>query len=251
MGLLWINGKGGGLMNGWNSMDKEKKALYDERAFLRFNGLMMLTAAAVWAVSAFIIYLGHFWGMTISVLAVIPIAAGNIYSLRSNRFRKKDADGKVLKPDPITTDPKKARERKAKVIMGVFFGVVVTGLVAWLLISGSGPIFVDVASDSLTIRGQYGTTINFSDISDIELVESSMTAIGVGRRTNGMATPSVLRGHFSRGDVRMLLFIQQQQEGPTIRISRINAGPVYISTSDAAETRAIHNNIMQAWSQQP
>ena len=129
---------------------------------------------------------------------------------------------------------------------GLLFGVILTvatlGVVGWLMWEGTREIVVEIREDSLHIRSIYGTTINFDDILDIEILEQSMAAIGAGRRRAGHSTNNNWRGNFSEG----LLLVQRPNEGPTIRINRRGDNPVFISKNDAAATRALYQEIADA-----
>ena len=237
IGLLLFFGKGGGLLAGYNTMDPAKKALIDEKALLRFNGKMMLILAAIIALSALLNQLGQTWAWMLFIPACFAIAVASIWSMRAKRFRKKDEDGKLIEAAKPTE--KQAKERKVKVIAGVILAVVITIPVLWLVMEGSRDVRVEIGSDSLTIRGFYGETIDFSNIDSVELLEESMHQIGSGGRRAGHGTTNNLRGRFGAGQ----LHIQNPNEGSTIRINRINDTAVFISLSTAQETEALYNAI--------
>jgi len=240
LGLLLFFGKGGGLLAGYNTMDPAKKALIDEKAFLRFNGKVMLILAAIIAVSALLNHLGQTWAWMLFIPGVFAIAIANIWSMRTKRFRLRDEDGNLIEASKPTE--KQARERKIKLIAGIILAVLITIPVLWLVMEGSRDIRVDVGNTSLTIRGFYGETIDFDQISSVELLEEAMANLNPGGRRAGHGTTNNWRGSFGAGQ----LHIQYPQEGPTIRINRINGTAVFISLAEASQTRGLYNEIQNA-----
>ncbi|MCL2753467.1 MAG: DUF3784 domain-containing protein [Defluviitaleaceae bacterium] len=240
IGLLWFFGKGANMMNSYNVMDPARKALIDEKAFLRFNGKVTLIVALVIGVCAALYHFGHTWAMTVVFAAVLVMVAVNLVSMRSKRFRKKDESGELIEAAKPTE--KQARERKMKIIFSVVATVVITIPVLWLVFQGGRDIRVDFQEDAIVIRGLYGETIEHSQISSVELLSESMTEIGTGGRRMGHGTTNNLRGRFGAGQ----LHIQYPQEGPTIRINRINGTAVFISLPTPEQTIELYNDIIDA-----
>jgi len=237
LGGLWFFGKGGGLMNGYNSMDRERKARIDEKAFLRFNGIVALIVAGIVAICALLNHIGQTWAFTVAIVSVLVMVGINVLTMRSKRFIKKDAPEVVDKDDP-----KKKRERKAKLILSAVVIFVVGISIGWLMLEGVRPINASVSGDELRIRGFYGMTIELSDIVEIELDERAITAIGTGGRRAGHGTNNNLRGRFGAGQ----MLIQNPEEGPTIRIDRRNDTAVFISHQNPTDTRALYQQIRSA-----
>jgi len=237
IGALWFFGKGGGLMNGYNNMDKERKARYDEKALLRFNGAVMLIVAAVVAVCALLNHMGMSWAFTVGIVSVLVMAAVNVFSLRSKRFIKKDAPEELDK-----NDPKVVRARKAKLIVSIA-AVLVLGLpLGWIMLEGTRPINATVTDSELRVRGLYGLTIGFDEIHTLYLDERAVEEIGTGRRRMGHGTQNNLRGSFANGQ----MLIQNPSEGPTIHIVRIGDVDVFISMRYADETRDLYQQLRDA-----
>ena len=87
----------------------------------------------------------------------------------------------------------------------------------------------------------YGLEVDLANIRDITLLELSMREIGPGRRTNGYATGSTLRGHFTSG----LLFVRPDSS-PTIRIERERGPNIYISLRGSEATRILYSELSAA-----
>ncbi|MCL2169037.1 MAG: DUF3784 domain-containing protein [Defluviitaleaceae bacterium] len=236
MGGLWFIGRGAWLMNGYNSMDKEKKERIDEKKFLRFNGQVTLVAALMTGVFALLNHFGVTWAFGFGMSGVIVMAGVNIYSMRSKRFLKSDA------PELAPDSPKKAKERKAKLVMAVIATVVLAIPLGWIMIEGTRPIRATVTASELQIRGFYGRTVALDDILEVHLYEQSMLDIGTGGRRAGHSSPNNLRGSFRAGH----LIVQGPDEGPTIRIERRGDTTIFISKANASDTRSLYNQLINA-----
>jgi hypothetical protein len=239
-GFLWTAGKGGFLMRGWNTKSKEDKERYDERAFLRFNGRLVLAASILGTLAAILVLLGHTWAFSIGlVVLIVPIVAGNFYSLRSKRFLKSDAPEVAVDLD----DPKKVRERKTRTIVSIVGIAVIAIPMAWIIFEGMRPIDAGIDGDNFRVRGIYGLTVALDDILEVELDERSMAEIGSGGRRVGHGTATSWRGRFGAGH----LLIQNPDEGPTIRIERRGESTIFISLADPALTEDLYYDIIGAW----
>ena len=90
--VVWICGKGGSLLNGYNIMSRKKKATYNEKAMLRFIGIATL-------IFAFFMALGHIsmvfeisW-LAYSFIVALAILFGAVnYAFFGKRFRKQADD---------------------------------------------------------------------------------------------------------------------------------------------------------------
>ena len=91
--------------------------------------------------------------------------------------------------------------------------------------------------DKNSISAMYGLSVDFSDISDITLLEQSMREIGEGVRTNGF-NGGAWRGHFTAG----LLFVVPDSS-PTIRIERYTASTIFISFRDSVQTPMLYDRL--------
>ena len=92
MGVLFIKGKGGNLLAGYNTMSEEEKEKYDKPALLKAAGKLMILCALLMLVIPVGIQLGYeveaaLWGS--GAITVIVIGAV-IYMNTGGRFKKKD-----------------------------------------------------------------------------------------------------------------------------------------------------------------
>ena len=229
MAAFLLNGKGAFLIAGYNTMGKAAQEQYDKEALCRFTGWLLI---AVCFAMALILTGGHFgilWLMYAGICLILLLAFGSIiYTNTGKRFLKKDADlGEVSAG--IT-----------KSIKWIIIILVVTIIgVGVLFYQGEREPTVNIFDDNIQIRAMYGLSVDFSEISNVSLLEQSMREIGVGRRTNGYSTGNTLKGHFTSG----LLFVQAN-ESPTIRIERNSGSNIYISFRDGEQTEMLYNELM-------
>ncbi|MCL2236238.1 MAG: DUF3784 domain-containing protein [Defluviitaleaceae bacterium] len=234
IGIIWLKGGGIKMMSLWNLMSEKKRDKIDQKAFLRFNGMIMITIAFVCAISAVFTSFAFNWGYLPGFLAIILGGLLAVWSSYAKAFRKKDSDEK-----PLEDDPKK--RKKSLVLLGIF--VLITMLpMGWLFFEGTRPINSSFSTDSVTFSGFYGITVPFDEIAAIYLLEQSMEEIGSGNRRMAHATPGNLRGRFANGH----LLVQNPDIGPTIRISRHTAGPMFISLSTPEATLELFEELYNA-----
>ncbi|MCL2854402.1 MAG: DUF3784 domain-containing protein [Defluviitaleaceae bacterium] len=227
IGVIWM--RGGGIKIMW--MSEERQAKIDQKTYLHFNGMVILVTAGICAISALFTHFGFSWGYLPGFFALLVFVGATVWSSISKSFRIKDEDGKALTDKP-------AKRKKALILIGIF--VLVTMLPAgWLFFEGTRPIRANFSDNSLSFAGLYGITVQFSEIAEVHLYQYSMEDIGTGIRRMGHGTPNNLRGRFAAGH----LIVQSPDQGPTIRISRRTAGPLYISLSTPEATQNLYENI--------
>ena len=105
---------------------------------------------------------------------------------------------------------------------------------------------VYVYENYIQIKGAYGISADFSEISDVILIEKSMDEIGNPTRINGALTRDILKGRFRcelQGDI--LLFVRRQSE-PTIHIIRENERDIFLSFADPEKTNKLYFELQRA-----
>ena len=237
MAIFLLKGKGAFLVAGYNTMSRAEKARYDEKAMCRFVGWLLIVISFCILLFPVGIYLEVMW---IAFFAIAVIIFGSIgaviYINTGNRFQKK-ASSKTSYAK--TADAQKSKVGRAVIIVTVVVSAVVLIAVGVMLYQGAKDPKVHI-SDNLIIEAMYGVSVEFSDITDITLIKTSMADIGFGKRTNGYGgIGKTLKGHFlaANGD-ETLLFVQSQSS-PTIRIERNGGKDIYISFRDGGETERL------------
>ncbi|MCL2873367.1 MAG: DUF3784 domain-containing protein [Defluviitaleaceae bacterium] len=232
MSLLLLSGRGAFLISGYNMMSKEAKANINEKKLCRDVGKMLLVVT----LSMVLLFIGiHFkidWLTLVgTALTIIVPLVGVVFFNKSRRYLKEGAEN---------TAPGFRKFTKLTLAITV---IVLIG-VGVLMVSGFRGPTVNVSQSSIQITGIYGLTVEFSEISSITLIDSSMRNIGPGRRTNGFAgLGDALKGNFrSDANGEKLLFVRASSY-PTIHIERANARDIFISFSDNNKTLRLYNEI--------
>lgn len=136
--------------------------------------------------------------------------------------------------------------------------MIISITVTVLVFAGIGILFylgvqdpsVSVSEDVIKIKSMYGLDINFSEITEISLIEENMENIGPGRRVNGFGgVGQSLKGHFSSKERGAYLLFVQYESSPTIWIERSSKEDIYISFKNSGETRSVYNELAAAFSE--
>ena len=239
--LFLLNGKGAFLIAGYNTLSKEEKAKYDEKALCRFTGRLLLIVSFC----ALLIPTSSYFEMEglafcgVAATSIISIGAC-VYANTGNRFRSN-----VISEVPVA---KTKTYSVSKADKFAAYGLVIFCLAMPLIfivgnVVGNKDPVVNILENRVQIKGIYGLNIDFTDITDVSLVEKSMWDIGFGRRTNGYyAGGQALKGYFEQNN---LLFVQSKTS-PTIRIKRSKSEDVYISFLNSEATRILYNELAVA-----
>jgi len=131
-------------------------------------------------------------------------------------------------------------------IIGIIITVIVLIAVSAVLIYGAKEPMVTVFDNSVQIKAMYGLTIDFSDITDISLIEKSMSDMDVGTRVNGADVFGTLQGHFKSDTLGETLLFVRLNSSPTLRIERDNGKDIYLSFSSGEKTIMLFNELNTA-----
>ncbi|MDR0797193.1 MAG: hypothetical protein LBE70_00520 [Nitrososphaerota archaeon] len=136
------------------------------------------------------------------------------------------------------------------IILSVAISVIVLIAIVCLLVYGENAPDVVVRDNNVQVKCMYGLTIDFFDITQISLIDESMSDIGVGRRVNGYGGfGGTLKGHFKSDDLGETLLFVDSNSAPTIRIERNNEKDIYISFNNSEETVLLFNKLTTAATQ--
>ena len=243
LAIFLLNGKGTSLVAGYNTMSRAEQARYDEKALCRFVGRLLL----VISVCVMLFPIGiHFEAMWITWIGIVVLVLGTvgavIYMNTGDRFRKNTGTEVMGAIEKTTSKTAKI----AGISVGAISVIILIAVGIMIYHGGKDPV-VRILDNQVKIEAMYGLGIDFSEITDVTLIEMSMENIGIGKRTNGYGGISgILKGHFkSDVDGDILLFVDSHSS-PTIRIERTDDKPVYISLRDGADTEKLYNTIMMA-----
>jgi len=231
MAIFLLNGKGAFLIAGYNTMNKDKQETYDEKALCRFVGMLLLVIIFCILLIPAAIYFEMAWlsysGIAIMLLAIVGAV---IYMNTGNRFR--------VNTRSESSTPKTYIVVVAAITIVIFLAVGV------MLFQGESDTVVNIHNDRVEVKGMYGLSIDYADITEISLIEKSMREIGTGSRTNGFGGfGDALKGHFRSGRSEILLFVRSTSS-PTIKIECDGQNDVYISFRDGNKTEQVYREMI-------
>ena len=258
LAIFLLNGKGGFLIAGFNTMSKEDQEKYDEKALCHFVGWLLIVVLFCVLLIPIGIQFDSVW-LTYGGIALtfVIILGAVIFVNTGNRFHKNDNSDwyTVSKNDhsDLSTENKgkksKATATIAVIIASSIFSVIIVIAVGIMLFSGAKEPVVNVSDQGIQIKSMYGLSVNFSDISDISLIEKSMGEIGVGRWTNGYGgIGDTLKGNFESDNLGETLLFVQSKSTPTIRIECDARKDIYISFRDSEATRSLYDVMIREFS---
>jgi hypothetical protein len=221
-------------MHFWSGSTVMPEEIVDIHSYNRANGLMWAIYTACMVVTGILslynIIIGAILLGIISVpgIGVLIIAYNRIY----NKYRSSSVTNKSN--DSIAKTP--------KVVIVAIASITVVILIALgaLFFYGEKDPDVSILDDHIQIKAMYGLNIGFSEITDISLIEKSMSEIGIGARTNGYGgIGESLKGNFKSDTLGEILLFVQSKSSPTIKIERTNEKDIYISFRSVETTEQL------------
>jgi len=136
--------------------------------------------------------------------------------------------------------------RRGPTKIGIIIAVIALIAVSFVIIYSMKEPEVVVFDNRVQIKAMYGLTINFSDITDVSLLESSISKVDAGSRMNGADTFGTLQGHFKSDTLGETLLFVHLNASPTIRIERNNDKDIYLNFSSSEKTNILFNELNTA-----
>ncbi len=228
-------------MHFWSGSTVKSEEITNIPLYNRANGIMW-SVYGVWiAVAGVLALLNIVIGAILLVVICIPgifvlVAAYNrIY----NKYRSTSAVKSI--------DGLPSKTPKGIIVVLSLIIVITFTAVAALFIYGEKDPLVDIFDDYIQIKTMFGLNIDFFEITDIYLIEKSMSELGIGMRTNGYGGfGNTLKGNFKSAFLGDTLLFVQSKSSPTIRIERKNKKDVYISLRSNENTERLYNNLIAA-----
>ena len=241
--IFLLCGRGASLIAGYNTMNKEKKAFFDEKALCRATGAILLAVAMCFALIPIGIYLEVSWITWFAAVLTVALPVGfAVYANTGKRFLK---DKSAATPVILARN---TRAAKVGIIITVVISAMVLIAVGVLLSSGASDPSIRVVDDGVQIKSLYGRTVELTKIANIFLFEKSMDEIGPGRRTNGFGGfGHALKGHFRSENLGDIMLYVQSKSSPTIWINCEGERDVYISLRDSEQTRTLYSELIAAY----
>ena len=130
--------------------------------------------------------------------------------------------------------------------IGTIITVVAIIVVSVVTLYGMKEPDVVVFDNRVQIKAMYGLTIDFSDITNISLIENTISKTDVGSRMNGADTFGALQGHFKSNTLGETLLFIRLNSSPTLRIERDNGKDIYLNFSNSEKTIKLFNELSAA-----
>jgi hypothetical protein len=130
--------------------------------------------------------------------------------------------------------------------IGIIITVIALIVVSAVTIYGMKEPEVAVFGNRVQIKAMYGLTIDFSDITNISLIERSISKMDAGSRLNGADTFGTLQGHFKSNTLGETLLFIRLNSSPTLRIERDNGKDIYLNFSNSEKTIMLFNELNTA-----
>ena len=264
LSLFLLSGKGAFFLIAADyAMSKKERAQYDEKAMSRFIGMSLLWVTCCAMLLPLSIHSGIAWmPYCIAGIITVSILVFVSYADTGNRFCNNGIERENREKSDIwllATEIVDEKERQEESNLGFFdiekirlclaaVAVVFCILAVPVLLSfGEKEPTVRIIDSGIEINTLYGLKIDFTEITDISLMESRVGVIGLTRRTNGYGTPSTWKGEFqSNRHGRVLLFVRASAL-PTIHIERKDKPDVFLNFSNSGVTRTLYNDMKTAF----
>lgn len=222
----------------WSGSTVRPEEITDIAAYNRANGLMWTVYAICMAVTGVLSLFSI--SIAAGLLIVISIPGTIVLILIYNKIYNKYRNATVT---CRTEEPVSKMSKGVMVAIAAFTGIFMI-LIGIMLHYGSKDPVINVLDDRVQIKAMYGIEIEFSEISEVSLIEKSMDDIGVGTRTNGYGgMGETLKGNFESDDLGETLLFVQSETSPTIRIVRTDKKDVYISFHNSENTEQLYQEL--------
>jgi len=247
MGIFLLNGKGAFLIAGYNTLSEKDKATYDTKALCRAVGWLLISMAVLGLLFPLASVFESTWLFWVALVPFMVLPFGfAIYANTGNRFRlyvDPNAPPVVYKRKPMT------RGKIAAIAIGIILSVQMLIGISIMIYRGERDPIVNLHGDAITINASYGRDISFTQISEITLIEKSMSEIGIGIRTNGYGGfGQALKGYFNSTEHGQQVLYVYSGSSPTIKITQTAGFPIFISYRDPADTTATYRELSAAFS---
>lgn len=232
-------------MHFWSGSTVRPEEITDIPAYNRANGWMW-TIYTICIVVAGIVALFDI-GMGVIILIVIAVPGLAVLVIVYKRIYNKYRNTSPAYKNGYLA-PMRSKTSKMAIIASIVITVLVAIVIGIMYFYGSKEPVVSIRDNSIEIKSMYGVTVDFSEITDVSLIEKSMSDIGIGVRTNGYdgGIGESLKGNFKADNLGDTLLFVKSKTSPTIRIERGERRDIYINFHDSEATRALYAEIKEA-----
>lgn len=225
-------------MHFWSGSTVRPEEITDIPAYNRANGLMwaVYTACMIMTgiVSLFNITVGSILLGIISILGIVVLII--VYKRIYNKYRNTSITYKIK--------DSKSKTPKVVIIAMASISAMILIVVGAMFFYGEKEPDINILDNHIQINCMYGLSITFSEITEISLIEKSMSDIGTGIRTNGYGGfGDTLKGNFTSDTIGVTLLFVQSKSSPTIKIERTAGKDVYISFRNSENTEQLYRKL--------
>ena len=218
------------LISGYNTMSSEKKARVDIEKIARLMGIWSYINGGVFLFMAFLS-----WRQV--EVSMLPAMGFLVITLILMLIRAQKYDGNLYEEDGRWK--KSSKVQMALVLGGISLVVLFVG---GMLYTSMQPVTAVMEGDQLTIRGMYGASYAYEDITEVKLLDTLPT---ITMRTNGSAVESHLRGYFNTRELGKIKLFVDTKLPPFIQFTRGNTTVIF-NLKDAKTTTAFYESLEEA-----
>lgn len=132
-------------------------------------------------------------------------------------------------------------------LIKIFTGLIILlGVAIFLIVLTNGTkkeSEVLVTENKIEIKGQFGTTIELKDVSDIQLID---TIPAVGKQVNGAGLGEIRKGDYNVEGLGTCKLYTQSKEGPFIYIIVGNKYTI-MNYKDTSKTTSVYQELKKAF----
>lgn len=216
------------LISGYNTMPKEKQEKVNTEGLGRLIGIYFYSNGGISIAMGVLNALGV---KSVLLPIIIFFSISTVYTL----IKAQKYDGNMYDENG------KLREGawKQLVFTGGFGSVVIIFIIVMLFFS-SQPAKVTFIDNGVQIHGMYGGVFEWDAIKDVKMIEELPA---IGRRTNGSALGSNLKGYFMTEELGSVKLLVNTQKPPFIYLETDN-GIVIFNTATENETQKIFDEML-------
>lgn len=228
--IVFLMGKGGFLIAGYNTASAKEKARYDEKKMCRVMGVSMgiiTVMMGIWA------YLGSDApGGFVYAFLIVTLVDVVVTMILTNTICKRK------EPLEVTVTPEDAKKNR-RIIWGcVIFTVVLSAAIGiWLV---TGDIKINFDQDGMEIQASYwqDKAVTWDEIQRVEYLES----MDLGRRTNGFGGIKLKEGHYENESLgKYLLYSYGKCE--TYVVLETETGILALNQESQEQTKELYEKI--------
>lgn len=229
-------------MHFWSGTTVRPEEITDIPSYNRANGLMWTIYTICMVITGIFSLFSILTGAVLLIILCIPGTV--VLIVAYNRIYNKYKSTSVI----YRTDELTAKTPKAVIIAIISITAIIAISLVPLFSYGEKDPDISILDNQIQIKAMYGLNIDFSEISNITLIEKSMSEIGTVKKTNGYdGIGGTLKGNFKADPLGEILLFVKSKSAPTIKIERTNKEAVYISLRNSESTEQLYHDLIKKY----